>query len=207
MVINFSFSVSAFIRFIHSIFDDELNSTNSKTGETIKYSYNCNTTELSQGVAKYEAICYPDYNTIQTFSVPKSQDSATILCERYNNYFQLALAFAIPCNLNPECYDGSDEFGCEFPEWLIPSLFGLAGAVLCTTHLVYLHKSIKSTWKKKMQFQFRNSHLSIESEKLYKIAVLIERGDVKKIHEIYCQEVVNNGDEKGALCHFKVIDI
>ena len=56
-----------------------------------------------------------------------------------------------------------------------------------------------------MQFQFRNSHLSIESEKLYKIAVLIESGDVKKIHEMYCQEVVNNGDEKGALCYFKVI--
>ena len=56
-----------------------------------------------------------------------------------------------------------------------------------------------------MQFQFRNSYTSIESEKLYKIAVLIENEDVEKIHQMYCQEVENNGGEGGALCYFKVM--
>ena len=55
-----------------------------------------------------------------------------------------------------------------------------------------------------MQFQFQNSHLSIESEKLYKTAVLIDRGDVDKVHEMYCEEVEIHGGEGGATCHLKV---
>ena len=46
--------------------------------------------------------------------------------------------------------------------------------------------------------------LSIESEKLYKTAVLTESGDVKKIHKMYCEEVENYGGEGGAICHLKV---
>ena len=56
-----------------------------------------------------------------------------------------------------------------------------------------------------MRFQFRSSHISIESEKLYRIAVLIENKDVEKIHQMYCQEVENNEGEGGALCYFKVM--
>ena len=56
-----------------------------------------------------------------------------------------------------------------------------------------------------MQFQFQNSHLSSESEKLYKTAVLIESGDLDKIHQMYCKEVEINGGEGAALCHLKVM--
>ena len=113
--------------------------------------------------------------------------------------------WATPCNNFKECYDGSDEMGCEFSTWLIPTLLCGVGAVVCISLFVHLHKSIKRTWKKKMQFQFRNLHLSIETEKLYKTAVLIENGNVDQIHRMYCQEVENNGGVAEALCHLKVI--
>ena len=173
------------------------------TGENLSFDYNCSSTEGMTGDT--EVVCYPIYNTIQTFFAPQNQDAATILCRKTNGYFQLAIGYAIPCNGIPECDNGSDEFGCKFPKWLIPSLLCGAGAVLCITLFVYLDKSIKIRWKKKMRFQFRSSHISIESEKLYRIAVLIENGDVEKIHQMYCQEVENNGGEGGALCYFKVM--
>ena len=157
----------------------------------------------------YEVGCYPDYYENHTFSAPKNQDAATIFCNKnvtHNGLNILGITWAVPCNSVPECAYGSDEIGCEFPPWLVPSLLSGAGAVLCITLFVYLHKSIQITWKQKMQFQFQNSHLSSESEKLYKTAVLIESGDVDKIYQMYCQEVENNGGEGGALCHLKVME-
>ena len=173
----------------------------------LRFRYKCNTSELLLGPADqhlYEVSCNPIYYENLTFSAPKNQDAATIFCNSNLNYYY-GITWAVPCNSIPECIDRRDEFGCEFPPWLIPSLLSGAGAVLCITLFVYLYKSMKSTWKKKMQFQFQNSHLSIEAEKLYKIAVLIESGDVNKIHQLYCQEVEDNGGEGGALCYLKVM--
>ena len=169
----------------------------------MRFPYKCNTSELLLGPADqhlYDVSCNPIYYENLTFSAPKNEDAATIFCSL--NY---GTTLAVPCNSVPECGDGSDETGCEFPPWLIPSLLSGAGAVICITLFVYLNKSIKSTWKKKMHFQFQNSHLSIETEKLYKTAVLIESGNVEQIHNMYCKEVENHGDEGGALCHLKVM--
>ena len=173
----------------------------------------CNTNELLLEPLDqlYEVRCYPDYYENFTFSAPKNQDAATILCEKNNTYFQTTLGFtlgitwAVPCNTVSECFDESDELGCEFTPWLIPNLLSVAGSVLCITLFFHLHKSIKRTWKKKMQFQFRNSHLSAETEKLYKTAVLIESGNINQIHKMYFQEVENHGGEGEALCHLKVM--
>ena len=151
-------------------------------------------------------FCYPRYKTNQTFIAPQNQDAATILCQKTINENNVGFAWSIPCNQFVECDDGRDEFECEFPPWLIPSLLSGAGSVLCITLFVHLHNSIKITWKKKMiNRKIQRQYLSIESEKLYKIAVLIENGDVEKIHQMYCQEVENNGGEGGALCYFKVM--
>ena len=175
------------------------------------FDYKCNQTELLLGPVDqlYEVGCYPNYYENHTFSAPQNQDAATILCNKNvtlnNGFYVLGITWAVPCNSVPECGDGSDEFGCEFPPLLVPSLLSGAGAVLCITLFVYLRKSIKTKWKKKMQFQFQNSRLSIETEKLYKTAVLIERGNVDQIHKMYCQEVENYGGEGGALCHLKVM--
>jgi hypothetical protein len=184
------------------------------SGELFRFGYLCNTTELLLEPLNqlYEVRCRPYYYENLTFSAPKNQDAATILCmKNKTDYwvtlgFNLGITWAVPCNTVPECVDGSDEFGCEFPPWLIPSLLSGAGSVLCITLFVHLHKSIKRTWKKKMQFPFQNLHLSIESEKLYKTAVLIESGNVDQIHRMYCQEVENNGGQAEALCHLKVIE-
>ena len=184
----------------------------SPSGELFRFGYLCNTTELLLEPLNqlYKVGCYPDYYENLTFSAPKNQDAATILCQTNTTApqewgFTLGITWAIPCNTVPECVDGSDEFGCEFPTWLLPSLLSGAGSVLCITLFVHLHKSIKRTWKKKMQFQFRNSHLSTETEKLYKTAVLIESGNVDQIHKMYCQEVENHGGEGEAQCHLKVM--
>ena len=179
--------------------------------ETISFQYVCNTTALEVSDRQYEFRCYPKYHTNQTFFAPKNQDAATILCKKNNTAYQTSLGFtlgitwAVPCNTVPECVDGSDEFGCEFRPWLIPSLLSVAGSVLCITLFVHLHKSIQRTWEKKMQFRFRNSHLSTENEKLYKTAVLIESRNVDQIHKMYCQEVENHGGEGEALCYLKVM--
>ena len=185
------------------------------SGEDIIYTYKCygNESLLGQADKLYDVDCYPKYYENLTFTASKNQDAATILCKtrRDRDGAEIptiyGITWAIPCNNILECEDGSDEIGCEFPIWLIPSLLCGAGSVLCTTLIVYLHISIKRIWKKKMQFQFQfqNSHLSIETEKLYKIAELIESGNVDQIHKLYCQEVENNGGEGGALCHFKVM--
>ena len=182
------------------------------SGERIVYSYKCNGSKLFLGPAEqlYEVACYPKYYENLTFSAPQNQDAATILCKTSITWSDaiptiFGITWAIPCNNIPECDNGSDEIGCEFPTWLIPSLLCGAGAVLFITLFAYLHKSIKRTWKKKMQFQFQNSHLSIETEKLYKTAILIESRNLDQIHKMYCQEVENNEGEGGALCHFKVM--
>lgn len=51
----------------------------------------------------------------------------------------------------------------------------------------------------------QRSQLFIESEKSYKIAELIESGDIDKIHKMYCDAVEAYGGEGGATCYFKVI--
>jgi hypothetical protein len=178
-----------------------------------RFGYWCNTNELLLEPLDqlYEVRCYPHYYENLRFSAPKNQDAATILCKKNNTAYQTSLGFtlgitwAVPCNTVPECVDGSDEFGCEFPAWLIPSLLSGAGSVLFITLFVHLYISIKRTWKKKLQFQFQNSHLSTETEKLYKTAVLIESGNVDQIYKMYCQEVENHGGEGEALCHLKVM--
>ena len=178
------------------------------------FRYNCTTSELLVGVTDHEFFCYPVYNTNQKFIAPKTQDSGTILCKKkYDNLvdnYGIGITWAVPCNQIAECHDGSDEFGCEFPDWLVPSILSAAGAVLNITLFVHLYKSIKSTWKKKMQyrnsrFSIQRPHISIESEKLYKTAVLIESGDIDKIHKMYCKELENNGGEGEATCHLKVM--
>ena len=122
------------------------------------------------------------------------------------------ITWATPCNNIQECDDRNDEIGCEFPIWLIPCLLSVAGALLCISLFVYLHKSIRSSWKKKMRFRksrlsIQRSQISIEAEKLYKIAALIESGDIDSIRKVYFQEVENNGGEGEATCHLKVQEL
>ena len=154
--------------------------------------------------------CYPRYKTNQTFIAPKNQDSGTILCKKTNEN-TVGFTWSVPCNQFVECDDEKDEYGCEFPPWLIPSLLSGTGVILIITLFVHLYISIRTIWKKKMQyrssrFSIQRSNISIESEKLYKIAVLIENGDVDKIHEIYCQELENHGGEGEATCYLKVME-
>ena len=154
--------------------------------------------------------CYPRYKTNQTFIAPKNQDSGTILCKKTNEN-TVGFTWSVPCNQFVECDDEKDEYGCEFPPWLIPSLLSGAGAVLNTTLFVHLYRSIKNTWKKKMHYRkstltIQRPQISMELKKLFKIAILVENGDVGKIHEMYCQELENHGSEGEATCYLKVME-
>ena len=108
------------------------------------FRYNCTTSELLVGVTDHEFFCFPVYNTNQKFIAPKTQDSGTILCKKkYDNLvdnYGIGITWAVPCNQIAECHDGSDELGCEFPDWLVPSILSAAGAVLNITLFVHLYK-------------------------------------------------------------------
>ena len=158
----------------------------------------------------YKVSCYPVYYKNKTFLAPNIQDSATILC-KIDSIEGFGITWATPCNNIQECDDRNDEIGCEFPVWLIPCLLSVAGSLLCISLFVYLYKSIGSSWRKKMRYRksrlsIQRSQISIEAEKLYKIAVLIESGDIDNIRKMYFHEVENNGGEGGATCHLKVIE-
>ena len=56
------------------------------------------------------------------------------------------------------------------------------------------------------RFPIQRPNISMEIEKLYKTAVLIESGDVDKIHKMYCQELDNNGSEGETTCYLKVME-
>ena len=182
------------------------------TKEFISFSYNCTTTKSLLGITDqlYKVSCYPVYYMNRTFLAHNIPDAATILCKK-TSIDGWGITWATPCNNIQECDNGNDETGCEFPIWLIPCLLSVAGALLFISLFVYLDKSIRSSWKKKMRY--RKSRLSIpktqistEAEKLYKIAVLIESGEIDNVHKMYVQEVENNGGEGEATCNLKVIE-
>ena len=122
---------------------------------------------------------------------------------------------ATPCNGIPECFDGSDENDCHFPNWLLPSLLSLAAVVLSLTCFISLQKHVKkavnyimqdSRWR--LATQNTNSRiLSMTSEKLMKIASFIENGSVDEIDILLANEMKAHGNEAEVMCCMKVISV
>ena len=119
---------------------------------------------------------------------------------------------ATPCNGVPECIDGSDENDCHFPNWLLPSLLSLAAVVLSLTCFISLQKQVKqaknyimqdSRWR--LATQNTDSHiLSMQSEKVMKVAYFIENGNVDKIDILLSNEMRAHGNEAEVMCCMKV---
>ena len=120
-----------------------------------------------------------------------------------------AVVWAVPCNNIKECLDSSDEKGCNFSSWLVPSLLCGAGAVLFVTLFVFLYKFSKNDWKKLMQDRTWRlavkSSISDQTNKLYLIAMFTRKEGVLKVCNILSKEIESHRNEGRAVCCLKVI--
>lgn len=120
---------------------------------------------------------------------------------------------ATPCNGVTECIDESDEHDCHFPNWLLPSLLSLAAVVLSITCFISLQRKVKkeinyimqdSRWR--LATEDKSSQIiSRTSEKLMKVAYLIENGNVDEIDIFLSNEIQAHGNDAEVMCCMKVI--
>ena len=124
---------------------------------------------------------------------------------------ELGTTWATLCNKQEECFDGTDEIGCNFPNLLLPCL--LCGMILflCSTCYFYLQWHIKRmrnlilqgrTWR--LVTENSTNEVILRSEKLMNIALLIEDGNTDEVNKIFNAEVEKHASEGRALCCLKV---
>ena len=114
-----------------------------------------------------------------------------------------------------ECFGGSDENGCKFPDWLLPTMLSLTVVILALTCFIALHREVKKEINYKMQdsrwrlaTQNTNSRiLSMTAEKLMKVASLIENGNVDEIDLLLANEMKAHGNEADVMLCMKVINV
>ena len=122
---------------------------------------------------------------------------------------------ATPCNDVYECIDRSDELGCEISDWYLYSILLLAAIVLGITCYVSLQKHVKKVVNEIMQdIRWRlatkngNSQLvSIESEKLMKIAYHAENGNKDEVNKLLQAEMREHANKPRVICCLKVSNI
>ena len=119
---------------------------------------------------------------------------------------------ATPCNDVYECIDRSDEHGCEISDWYLYSILLLAAIVLGITCYVSLQKHVKKVVNEIMQdrrwrlaTKNENSQLvSIESEKLMKIAFHAENGNKDEVNKLLKAEMRKHVNKSRVICCLKV---
>ena len=119
---------------------------------------------------------------------------------------------ATPCNGAFECIDKSDESGCEIADWYLYSILVLAVIVLGITSFLSLQKNVKKKANEIMQdrrwrlaTKNENSQMvSIESEKLMKIAVHAENGNKDEVIKLLESEIREHVNKPRVICCLKV---
>ena len=120
---------------------------------------------------------------------------------------------ATPCDGISECYDNSDEQGCEFSNWLLPSLVVTAVVVLIITCLISMQRNAKNKVNEIMQDRrwrlatqnSTNRNISMASEKLLKVVSYVENCNITAINKLFNMEMEAHGSEATAICCLKVI--
>ena len=91
------------------------------------------------------------------------------------------VAYATPCDGKPECINGSDEWGCKFPTWLLISLLPITTILLCVTLFVYLYIAVNKTIKTIEKQPSNPKLVSSKAKKLMETASLIAIGTVDEV--------------------------
>ena len=120
---------------------------------------------------------------------------------------------ATPCNGIRECIDGSDENGCKFPNWLLPTLLSLAAVVLGLTCFISLQRQVKRAINEIMQDRrwrvatqnTKSQIISMASEKLMKVAIFVRNDNMDEINKLLSNEMKVHGNEAEVLCCLKVL--
>ena len=119
---------------------------------------------------------------------------------------------ATPCNNITECFDGSDENECNFPEWVLYSISVLAALILNITSFFSLQNHVKKAAREILQdkrwrlaTENENSQeILIASEKLMKVAFYAEKGNIDEIKKLLRIEIRAHGNVARAMCCLKV---
>ena len=131
-------------------------------------------------------------------------------------YFQeIGYTMAIPCNDVIECVDTSDESGCEIADWYLYSILSLTAIVLGIACYVSSQKHSKKIVNEIMQdrrwrlaTKNENSQMvSIESEKLMKIAFHAENGNKDEVNKLLLAEMREHVNKPRVICCLKVSNL
>ena len=120
---------------------------------------------------------------------------------------------AIPCNDVFECADGSDESGCEIPDWYLYSILSLILIVLGITCFVFLSKHAKKIVEEIMQdrrwrlaTENENSQvITIASDKLMKVAFYADNGSLDDFNKLLQAEKRIHVNEARLICCLKAM--
>ena len=124
---------------------------------------------------------------------------------------------ATPCNDVIECIDGSDESAqnCEIADWYLYSILSLTIIVLGITCYVSLQKHVKKVVNeikqdRRWRLATKNENcqlVSIESEKLMKIAFHAENGNKDEVNKLLLAEMREHVNKPRVICCLKVSNL
>ena len=113
--------------------------------------------------------------------------------------------WAIPCNKKVECFDHSDENGCDISNWILPTLIIGVLIILSITLFFYLYINLNGVEKKISSITPKISqYIDYDFERNLQVAFWAQKEDIKQIKNLYFEELQMHGDEPKAICCLKV---